>query len=255
MVEVMPASSSPLRLHLQAEGRLRCERVMDIALGVLLGIGLVAVAAAVWRLLRAAADRPTGSRDAVGAARRDLDAAASAPRAAPRRAPRRRVPAPASADRRRRGRARRHAGSVLAIDGEGREQVRPGDLLSQAAGAARPTTACTSSRGWSPRTRPARCARRCWRRCVVQGRRAGTLIAFYRAGGPASQRASCGSSRRRRASSPRRSSCRSSPSRRSGWRRPSCGRCARRSRRTSSTTRSPPSPATSTPAPRRRASC
>ena len=57
--------------------------------------------------------------------------------------------------------------------------------------------------------------------------------------------------RRRRGGQPRRrprSSCRPCPSRRSDWPRPSCGRCARRSPPTSSTTRWPRSPATSMPA-------
>ena len=54
--------------------------------------------------------------------------------------------------------------AVLAIDGEGREQVRPGDLLSRllATHARRPHAhrAAADLLG----SRRARCARRCWRR-------------------------------------------------------------------------------------------
>ena len=61
------------------------------------------------------------------------------------------------------------------------------ETCSRASWRARPTTASISSLCWSPPTRRARCAPPSWRRLVVHGRRAGTLITFYRAAGRPSQ--------------------------------------------------------------------
>jgi two-component system LytT family sensor kinase len=74
------------------------------------------------------------------------------------------------------------ARTVLAIDGEGREQVRPGDLLSRLLASTRDdrlqiVPALTSSDPSCP-LRSAVLAP-----LVIQGRRAGTLIAFYRTEG------------------------------------------------------------------------
>jgi two-component system LytT family sensor kinase len=71
------------------------------------------------------------------------------------------------------------SGTVLAIDGEGREQVRPGDLLSRLLASTRDdhlniVPALISSDPTCP-LRSAVLAP-----LMVQGRRAGTLIAFYR---------------------------------------------------------------------------
>src|SRR5437588_7010025 len=103
---------------------------MDLALGVLLGAGLAAIIAAAWRTVRAqrAADLPaSGMQSALHAAtstlpylRRGLTAR-SAELAVPHLRALTGAAAIALADTR----------AVLAIEGEGREQVRPGDLLSR----------------------------------------------------------------------------------------------------------------------------
>ena len=102
---------------------------MDQALGVVLGIGIAAALAAVWRAVRG---RATGiPEDAMQAAlhaatatlphlRRGLSSR-TAERAVPYLRALTGAAAIALADTR----------AVLAIDGEGREQVRPGDLLSR----------------------------------------------------------------------------------------------------------------------------
>src|SRR5262249_27888865 len=72
--------------------------------------------------------------------------------------------------------------AVLAIDGEGREQVRPGDLLSRLLARTPDDRVHIVPRlVSSDPTCPLRSA--VLAPLVVQGRRAGTLIAFYRAVG------------------------------------------------------------------------
>src|SRR5450755_1279562 len=104
---------------------------MDFAYGVLAGIGLTAIAMWGWRCVQATSRsrRPqaSGMQSALHAAtstlphlRRGLEAR-SAERALPHLRALTGAVAVALADR----------WSVLAIDGEGREQVRPGDLLSK----------------------------------------------------------------------------------------------------------------------------
>jgi two-component system LytT family sensor kinase len=76
--------------------------------------------------------------------------------------------------------------AVLAIDGEGREQVRPGDLLSRLLARTPDDHVHIEPRLISSDpTCPLRSA--VLAPLVVQGRRAGTLIAFYRAVGRPSQ--------------------------------------------------------------------
>ncbi len=103
---------------------------MDLALGVVLGIGIAAALAAVWRAVRG--PRAAGTpEDAMQAAlhaatatlphlRRGLNSR-TAERAVPSLRALTGAAAIALADTR----------AVLAIEGEGREQVRPGDLLSR----------------------------------------------------------------------------------------------------------------------------
>jgi two-component system, LytTR family, sensor kinase len=159
---------------------------MTLALGVLLGAGLAAIVVAVWRSMRASrsADTPEAAamQSALHAAtstlphlRRGLSSR-SAEQAVPHLLALTGAAAIALADTR----------AVLAIEGEGREQVRPGDLLSMLL--ARTTDhrlhiepRLTSSDPTCP-LRSAVLAP-----LVVQGKRAGTLIAFYRTVGRASQ--------------------------------------------------------------------
>src|SRR5581483_9734654 len=84
---------------------------------------------------------------------------------------------------------------------------------------------------------------------VVREERAGTFLALFSRGWRLTPEETRTASSR--PSSPSPSSRRSQ----SAWPAPSCTRCAPRSHRTSSTTRWRRSPATSTPIPRRRASC
>jgi len=102
---------------------------MSFALGVLLGMGLAATVVVAWRFVRAprAVRTPAaaGMQSALHAAssmlphlRRGLNSR-SAAQAAPHLRALTGSAAVALADTR----------AVLAIDGEGREQVRPGDLL------------------------------------------------------------------------------------------------------------------------------
>src|SRR5256885_3494992 len=155
---------------------------MDLLLGVLLGIGLALILVCAWKALR-----PHRGHEAAEAAgtQSALHAAASTlphlrrgltPRSAEQSVPYlralTRAAAIALADRR----------AVLAIDGEGREQVRPGDLLS------RLLERTPDDRMHiephlisSDPSCPLRSA--ALAPLVVQGRRAGTLIAFYRTGG------------------------------------------------------------------------
>src|SRR5436309_1800893 len=104
---------------------------MDLLLGVMLGIGLALILVCAWKALR-----PHRGHEAAEAAgtQSALHAAASTlphlrrgltPRSAEQSVPYlralTRAAAIALADRR----------AVLAIDGEGREQVRPGDVLAR----------------------------------------------------------------------------------------------------------------------------
>jgi two-component system LytT family sensor kinase len=158
---------------------------MDFALGVLLGAGLVAMIVTVWRTIRAerAVDLPaSGMQSALHAAtatlphlRRGLTTT-SAELAVPHLRALTGAAAIALADTR----------AVLAIDGEGREQVRPGDLLSRLLARTPDHRLHIEPRlVSSDPTCPLRSA--VLAPLVVQERRAGTLIAFYRAGGRPSQ--------------------------------------------------------------------
>jgi len=158
---------------------------MEFALGVLLGIGLAALAAAVWKAMRAprAAGVPQHAmQSALHAAsstlphlRRGLSAR-TAERAVPHLRALMGAAAIALADTR----------AVLAIDGEGREQVRPGDLLSRLLASTRDDRLHIVPRLISSDpTCPLRSA--VLAPLIVQGKRAGTLIAFYRATGRPSQ--------------------------------------------------------------------
>jgi two-component system LytT family sensor kinase len=154
---------------------------MDFVLGVLLGIGLAAVAAAVWRNVRAgrAAGLPEQAMQAA------LHAAIStlphlrrglSERTAERAVPHLRELTGAAAI----ALADTHA--VLAIDGEGREQVRPGDLLSRLLARTGDDRLNIVPRLISSDpTCPLRSA--VLAPLIVQGKRAGTLIAFYHAVG------------------------------------------------------------------------
>ena len=144
--------------------------------------------------------------------------------------------------------------TVLAIDGEGGDQVRPGDMLSRLLARTRDDRVRIEPRlTSSDPSCPLRSA--VLAPLLVQGRRAGTLIAFYRQPGrpPASEvrvvmeAASLVSAQLELVGGGRPGGA------------PGPGRAARTARRdlarTSSTTPWPPSPATSTPAPTTRASC
>jgi two-component system LytT family sensor kinase len=158
---------------------------MDFALGLLLGIGLAGLAAVAWRNVRAgrAAGIPERAMQAALHAasstlphlRRGLSAR-TAERAVPHLRELTGAAAIALADT--------HA--VLAIDGEGREQVRPGDLLSRLLARTRDDRLNIVPRLISSDpTCPLRSA--VLAPLIVQGKRAGTLIAFYHATGRPSQ--------------------------------------------------------------------
>jgi len=155
---------------------------MSLALGVLLGFGIAAALAAAWRLMRAPGAVRTpeavGMQSALHAATSTLPhlRRGLSPRTAEQAVPHLRALTGAAAI------ALADARTVLAIDGEGREQVRPGDLLSRLLASTRDdrlqiVPALTSSDPSCP-LRSAVLAP-----LVVQGRRAGTLIAFYRTEG------------------------------------------------------------------------
>src|SRR5881227_2327102 len=104
---------------------------MDLALGIVVGIGIAALAAAVWRSVRASRSDPApeaaGMQSALHAATSTLPHLRSGltPRTAESAVPHLRALTGATAI------ALADTRAVLAIDGEGREQVRPGDLLSR----------------------------------------------------------------------------------------------------------------------------
>jgi two-component system LytT family sensor kinase len=159
---------------------------MDFVLGVLLGIGLSAATAVVWRTIRAPRVVRTplaaGMQSALHAAsstlpllRRGLHSR-SAAQAVPHLRALTGSAAVALADTR----------AVLAIDGEGREQVRPGDLLSRLLARTPDDRVHIVPRlVSSDPSCPLRSA--VLAPLMVQGRRAGTLIAFYRSVGRPSQ--------------------------------------------------------------------
>jgi two-component system LytT family sensor kinase len=155
---------------------------MSFVLGVLLGIGSAATVAVAWRLVRAPrivrTPAAAGMQSALHAAssmlphlRRGLNSR-SAAHAAPHLRALTGSAAIALADTR----------AVLAIDGEGREQVRPGDLLSRLLASTRDDRVQIVPRLISSDpTCPLRSA--VLAPLMVQGKRAGTLIAFYRSVG------------------------------------------------------------------------
>jgi two-component system LytT family sensor kinase len=154
---------------------------MTLAIGVLLGIGLSALAVAVWRSVHA--PRTVGIPEAAMQAA--LHAASAtlpflrrglSPRTAEGATPHLRALTGAAAI------ALADTRAVLAIDGEGREQVRPGDLLSRLLAATRDNRLHIVPRlVSSDPSCPLRSA--VLAPLMVQGKRAGTLIAFYRSVG------------------------------------------------------------------------
>ncbi len=155
---------------------------MDFVIGILLGLGLAVIAAMAWPVIRARraqdAAEAVGMQSALHAAtatlphlRRGLSSR-SAEKAVPHLRALTGAAAIALADTR----------AVLAIDGEGREQVRPGDLLSRLLARTPDHSLHIEPRlVSSDPTCPLRSA--VLAPLVVQGKRAGTLIAFYRAVG------------------------------------------------------------------------
>jgi len=152
---------------------------MELVLGVLLGTGLTAIVWLASRAIRAArtprAPQAAGMQSALHAATYTLPhlrrgrSARTAEQALPHLRALMGAAAVALADRR----------AVLAIDGEGRDQVRPGDLLSR-------LLARTSDHRLHIEPRLVSSDPECPLRSavlaplIVQERRLGTLIAFYR---------------------------------------------------------------------------
>src|SRR5581483_11479138 len=155
---------------------------MSVVIGVLLGAGLATVIGIGWAVIRAprAARTPAalGMQSALHAAtatlphlRRGLSPS-SAAQAVPHL---RRLTGAASV-------ALADTHTVLAIDGEGSEQVRPGDMLSRLLARTRDDRARVEPRlTSSDPTCPLRSA--VLAPLLVQSKRAGTLIAFYRSPG------------------------------------------------------------------------
>jgi two-component system, LytTR family, sensor kinase len=151
---------------------------MDLALGVGLGIGIAAIVLAVWRAMRApstAGIPEAAMQAALHAATRTLPhlrkglTGRNAERAVPHLRALTGAAAIALADTR----------AVLAIDGEGRDQVRPGDLLSRLLERAGDNRLHIVPRlVSSDPTCPLRSA--VLAPLLAQGKRIGTLIAFYR---------------------------------------------------------------------------
>ena len=154
---------------------------MDLALGVGLGIGIAAIVVAVWRAMRApstAGIPEAGMQAALHAATTTLPhlrkglTGRNAERAVPHLRALTGAAAIALADTR----------AVLAIDGEGRDQVRPGDLLSRLLERAGDNRLHIVPRlVSSDPTCPLRAA--VLAPLLAQGKRIGTLIAFYRSVG------------------------------------------------------------------------
>jgi two-component system LytT family sensor kinase len=159
---------------------------MDFAIGILIGVGLALIMAAAWPVIKArrTQEEPeaVGMQSALHAAtatlphlRRGLTSR-SAEKAVPHLRALTGAAAIALADNR----------AVLTIDGEGREQVRPGDLLSRLLARTPDHRLHVEPRlVSSDPTCPLRSA--VLAPLVVQGKRMGTLIAFYRAVGRPSQ--------------------------------------------------------------------
>jgi two-component system, LytTR family, sensor kinase len=151
---------------------------MDLALGVGLGIGIAAIVLAVWRAMRApstAGIPEAAMQAALHAATTTLPhlrkglTGRNAERAVPHLRALTGAAAIALADTR----------AVLAIDGEGRDQVRPGDLLSRLLERAGDNRLHIVPRlVSSDPTCPLRSA--VLAPLLAQGKRIGTLIAFYR---------------------------------------------------------------------------
>ena len=158
---------------------------MDLALGVLLGAGLAAIVVVAWRTMRAPreADLPaSGMQSALHAATSTLPylRRGLTPRSAELAVPHLRALTGAAAI------ALADTRAVLAIEGEGREQVRPGDLLSRLLARTPDHRVHIEPRlVSSDPSCPLRSA--VLAPLVVQERRAGTLIAFYRSVGRPSQ--------------------------------------------------------------------
>src|SRR5256886_6501517 len=155
---------------------------MDFLEGVLVGIAFTATVIAAWRMARAprepSAPEAVGMQSALHAATSTLPHlrgglhSRSAAEAVPHLRALTGAAAIALADTR----------AVLAIDGEGREQVRPGDLLSRLLQRTPDDRMHVVPRLVSSDPRcPLRSA--AMAPLTVQGKRAGTLIAFYRAVG------------------------------------------------------------------------
>ena len=155
---------------------------MDFLEGVLVGIAFTVTVIAAWRVLRAprepSAPEAIGMQSALHAATSTLPHlrvglhSRSAAEAVPHIRALTGAAAIALADTR----------AVLAIDGEGREQVRPGDLLSRLLERTPDDRMHVVPRLVSSDPRcPLRSA--AMAPLTVQGKRAGTLIAFYRAVG------------------------------------------------------------------------
>jgi two-component system LytT family sensor kinase len=152
---------------------------MNLLLGVLVGIGIAAIG---WRLFRVRRAERTpeaiGMQSALHAATSTLPflRRGLTPRSAERATPHLRALMGAAAV------AQADTLSVLAIDGEGREQVRPGDLLSRLLARTPDDRLHIVPRLISSDpTCPLRSA--VLAPLIVQGKRAGTLIAFYRSTG------------------------------------------------------------------------
>ena len=159
---------------------------MDFAIGILFGVGLALIMAAARPVIKARraqeAPESIGMQSALHAAtatlphlRRGLTSR-SAEKAVPYLRALTGAAAIALADTR----------AVLSIDGEGREQVRPGDLLSRLLARTPDHRVHIEPRlVSSDPTCPLRSA--VLAPLIVQGKRMGTLIAFYRAVGRPSQ--------------------------------------------------------------------
>ena len=151
---------------------------MSVVLGVLLGAGLATAIAVGWAVVRAprAARTPAaiGMQSALHAATATLPhlrRGLSPPSAAQAVPHLRRLTGAASV-------ALADTHTVLAIDGEGGEQVRPGDMLSRLLARTRDDRVRIEPRlTSSDPTCPLRSA--VLAPLLVQGRRVGTLIAFY----------------------------------------------------------------------------
>ena len=155
---------------------------MELALGAILGIGAVAIMVACRRVVRGPREVRTpeaaGMQSALHAATSTLPhlRRGLTPRSAEHAVPQLQALTGAAAI------ALADTRAVLAIEGEGREQVRPGDLLSQLLASTRDDRMQIVPRLTSSDPRcPLRSA--VLAPLLVQGKRAGTLIAFYRSVG------------------------------------------------------------------------